>query len=112
MLPPTHNMAAVPTIARTLKKTGTPLTSPWPTARDAVRRLAAPNRESHAGVLTVSVGLAVTNPQGGYDRRFFEGGAEALKKAQRKGLGYLHAVDLRPALDRRRKRSERVLRAA
>lgn len=79
---------------------------------DAVRRLSVANKESHAGVVTVSLGLAVTNPSGAYDRKFFEAGAEALKKAQRKGLGYLQAVDLRPALDRKRKGRDRVLKAA
>ena len=79
---------------------------------DAVRRQALSHKESHAGVVTVSMGLAVTNPRGAYDRKFFEAGAEALKKAQRKGLGYVQVVDLRPALDRKKKRSQRVLIAA
>lgn len=78
----------------------------------AVRNLSLPNKESHEGVVTVSLGLAVTNPRGGYDKKFFEAGAEALKKAQRKGIGYLHTVDLRPALDRKRKARDRVLKAA
>lgn len=79
---------------------------------EAVRRHALPNKESHAGIVTVSMGLAVTNPRGTYDRKFFEAGAEALRKAQRKGLGYIQAIDLRPALDRKRKPSQRVLNAA
>ena len=79
---------------------------------DAVRRQSLAHRESHAGVVTVSLGLAVTNPRGGYDRKFFEAGAEALKKAQRRGIGYLQTVDLRPALDRKKKRDKRVLNAA
>lgn len=70
---------------------------------DAVRGLALPHKESHAGSVTVSMGLAVTNPQGGYDRKFFEAAAEALKKAQRRGMGRLEGVDLRPALDRKKK---------
>ncbi|UXN73468.1 hypothetical protein N8D56_21800 [Devosia sp. A8/3-2] len=53
--------------------------------------------------MTASVGLAVSNPQGGYDRTFFEAGAQALKKAQRKGMGRLEVVDLRPAQERRRR---------
>ena len=70
---------------------------------DAVRQLNLPHKESHAGIITVSMGLAVSNPHGGYDKRFFETAAEALKKAQRKGLGRIEAVDLRPAQERKRK---------
>jgi PleD family two-component response regulator len=70
---------------------------------DAIRRLAMSHKESHAGIVTLSMGLAVTNPRGGYDRKFFEAGAEALKKAQRKGMGRMEGVDLRPALERKRK---------
>lgn len=70
---------------------------------DAVRLMAMPHKESHAGVVTLSLGLAVTNPQGNYDRRFFEAGAEAMKKARRRGMGRMEAVDLRPALDRKRR---------
>ena len=70
---------------------------------EAVRDLAMPHKESHAGIVTLSMGLAVTNPRGSYDRKFFEAGAEALKKARRKGLGRMEGVDLRPALERRRK---------
>lgn len=79
---------------------------------DAVRRQSLSHKESHAGVVTVSMGLAVTNPHGAYDRKFFEAGADALRKAQRKGLGYIQVVDLRPALDRKKKRSQRILNAA
>ena len=70
---------------------------------EAVRQMNLPHKESHAGMVTVSMGLAVGNPQGGYDKRFFETAAEALKKAQRKGLGRIEAVDLRPAQERKRK---------
>lgn len=73
---------------------------------DAMRRMNMPHKESHAGTVTLSMGLAVTNPRGGYDRKFFEAGAEALKKAQRKGLGRMEGVDLRPALERKRKRAQ------
>jgi diguanylate cyclase (GGDEF)-like protein len=70
---------------------------------EAVRRLSLAHKESHAGIVTVSLGLAVTNPRGSYDKKFFEAGAETLKKAQRKGIGRLEAVDLRPAQQRKRK---------
>ena len=70
---------------------------------EAVRDLAMPHKESHAGIVTLSMGLAVTNPHGGYDRKFFEAAAEALKKAQRRGMGRLEGVDLRPALERKKK---------
>ena len=70
---------------------------------EAVRQLAMPHKESHAGIVTLSMGLAVTNPHGNYDRKFFEAAAEALKKAQRRGMGRMEGVDLRPALERKRK---------
>jgi len=70
---------------------------------EAVRGLALPHKESHAGTVTLGMGLAVTNPRGSYDRKFFETAAEALKKAQRRGLGRLEAVDLRPAQERKHK---------
>ncbi|MFK4812763.1 diguanylate cyclase domain-containing protein [Devosia sp. ZW T5_3] len=69
----------------------------------AIRGQGLAHKESHAGTVTVSVGLAVTNPQGAFDRTFFEAGAQALKKAQRKGMGRLEVVDLRPAQEQRRK---------
>lgn len=72
---------------------------------EAVRQLNLPHKESHAGIVSVSMGLAVTNPRGGYDKKFFETAAEALKKAQRKGLGRLQSVDLRPAQERKRKKA-------
>lgn len=70
---------------------------------EAVRALALPHKESHAGTVTLGMGLAVSNPRGSYDRKFFETAAEALKKAHRRGLGRLEAVDLRPAQERKRK---------
>lgn len=70
----------------------------------AIRKLGLAHKESHAGIVTVSMGLAVINPGGAYDKKFFEAAAGALKKAQRKGLGRLHSVDLRPAQERRRKK--------
>jgi diguanylate cyclase (GGDEF)-like protein len=70
---------------------------------ESVRLLAMAHKESHAGIVTLSMGLAVTNPRGGYDKKFFEAGAEALKKARRKGLGRMEGVDLRPAQERKRR---------
>jgi diguanylate cyclase (GGDEF)-like protein len=70
---------------------------------EAVRKLGVPHKESHAGVVTVSMGLAVTNPAGDYDKLFFETADAALKKAQRKGLGRLQVMDLRPAQEQKRK---------
>ena len=69
----------------------------------AIRGQGLAHKESHAGTVTVSVGLAVTNPQDAFDRTFFEAGAQALKKVQRKGMGRLEVVDLRPAQEQRRK---------
>lgn len=68
-----------------------------------IKALALAHKESHAGIVTLGMGLAVGNPQGNYDRRFFETAAAALKKAQRKGLGRVEVIDLRPAQERRRK---------
>lgn len=70
---------------------------------ESVRKLGLPHKESHAGMVTIGVGLAVTNPQNHYDKKFFETAAEALKKARRKGMGRMEGVDLRPALERKRK---------
>jgi diguanylate cyclase (GGDEF)-like protein len=70
---------------------------------EAVKTLSIAHKESHAGIVTVSAGLAVCNPQGEYERSFYETAAQALKRGQRKGLARLEAVDLRPAQDRQRK---------
>jgi diguanylate cyclase (GGDEF)-like protein len=72
---------------------------------EAVRRLGLSNKESHAGAVTVSMGLAVGNPRGNYDKKFFQTAVDALKKAQRKGLGRVETIDLRPAQDRKRKKA-------
>jgi diguanylate cyclase (GGDEF)-like protein len=69
----------------------------------AVRDLGLAHKESHAGIVTTSIGLAVGNPRGNYDRKFFETAAEALIKAQKRGLNRIEAVDLRPAQERKRK---------
>ncbi|MGV8832895.1 MAG: diguanylate cyclase domain-containing protein [Devosia sp.] len=71
---------------------------------DAVRHLGLAHKESHAGAVTVSMGLAVNNPRGVYDKKFFNIAMDALKKAQRKGLGRVETIDLRPAQDRKRKK--------
>jgi len=70
---------------------------------EAVRDMALPHKESHLGIVTLGAGLAVINPQGGYDRKFFEAAAATLKKARRKGMGKLEALDLRPAQERKRR---------
>ncbi|MBU1306794.1 MAG: diguanylate cyclase [Alphaproteobacteria bacterium] len=72
---------------------------------EAIRHLGLNHKESHAGLVTASMGLAVSNPRGTYDRKFFEAAAEAVKKAQRKGLGRIEMVDLRPAQERKRRRT-------
>ncbi|MDB5474044.1 MAG: diguanylate cyclase [Devosia sp.] len=68
---------------------------------EAVRRLGLAHKESHAGVVTLSMGLAVCNPVGPYSRKLLEFAAEALKRAQRKGLGQLHLVDLCASQERK-----------
>ena len=72
---------------------------------DAVRRLGLEHKESHAGTVTVSMGLAVSNPRGNYDRKLFRAALEALKKAQRKGLARIETIDLRPAQESKRKKA-------
>ncbi len=70
---------------------------------EAIRKLAVAHKESHAGIVTVSMGLAAINPAGDYRESLFEAAHGALKKAKRKGLGRLQAVDLRTAEERKRK---------
>ena len=70
----------------------------------AVRKLGRAHKESHAGIVTASVGFAVVDPEGDYDKGLFTAAMGALKKAQRKGLGRMHGVDLRPAQERRRRK--------
>lgn len=69
----------------------------------AIRKAGLPHKDSHAGSITLSMGLAVGNPRGTYDKKFFEAAAEALKKAQRKGINRVESVDLRPAQEKKRK---------
>lgn len=61
-----------------------------------VRALAIPHRESHAGVVTVGVGLAGINPQGKYDSVLFEEARDALARARRLGIDRAEVRDLRP----------------
>jgi diguanylate cyclase (GGDEF)-like protein len=61
----------------------------------AVRREGLANKESHAGVVTMGMGLAVVNPQEPYDRAVLEEAKIALRKAQRRGLAKLEVSDLR-----------------
>lgn len=74
----------------------------------AIRELSLAHKGSHAGIVTVGIGLAVSNPRGNYDRKFFETAAEALKKAQRRGLNRIEAVDLRPAQERKLERKRKA----
>jgi diguanylate cyclase (GGDEF)-like protein len=69
----------------------------------AIRDEAIAHKESHAGIVTASIGIAVTNPQGEFDRKFFEAAAEALARGQRRGLNRIETVDLRPAQEQKRK---------
>lgn len=61
----------------------------------AVRRAGLVNKESHAGAVTLGAGLAVVNPEPPYDRSVFDLAKQALRKAQRRGLGRLDIADLR-----------------
>ncbi|WP_297111840.1 diguanylate cyclase [uncultured Devosia sp.] len=69
----------------------------------ALRREGIPNRESHAGQVTLSTGIAVVNPQGKMDRAVLNAATQAVKKAQRRGLARLEVVDLRSREDKRRR---------
>ena len=68
----------------------------------ALRREGIPNRESHAGQVTLSTGIAVVNPQGKLDRSVLNSASQAVKKAQRRGLARLEVMDLRGRDDKRR----------
>lgn len=69
----------------------------------AIRHQGLPNRESHAGQVTMSTGIAVANPQGGLDRSVLDAAQQAVKKAQRRGLARLEVVDLRGRAERQRR---------
>ncbi|OAM76719.1 diguanylate cyclase domain-containing protein [Devosia elaeis] len=69
----------------------------------AIRQENLPNRESHAGQVTLSMGLAITNPQGGFDRAVLHNANQAVKRAQRRGLARLEVMDLRAKPEKRKK---------
>ncbi len=69
----------------------------------AIRQHNLPNKESHAGQVTLSMGLAVTNPHGGLDRSVLHNANQAVKRAQRRGLARLEVTDMRSKPDRRKK---------
>jgi diguanylate cyclase (GGDEF)-like protein len=69
----------------------------------AVRHQGIANRESHAGQVTFSTGIAVVNPQGAMSRSVLEAAGNAVKKAQRRGLARLEVVDLRGRSEKQRK---------
>ncbi|MBK1794298.1 diguanylate cyclase [Devosia sp. WQ 349] len=66
-----------------------------------VRTLAIANKESHAGQVTLSMGLAVVNPQGAFDREVLDAANMAVRRAQRRGLARLEVVDFRPSQERK-----------
>ena len=61
----------------------------------AVRREGLVNKESHAGAVTMGMGLAVINPEPPFDRNVLDAAKAALRKAQRRGLGRLEITDMR-----------------
>lgn len=61
------------------------------------------NKESHTGLVSMGIGLSVINPRGKHDRKILDLANQALRKAQRRGLGQLDVVDMRSTEDRRRK---------
>lgn len=68
-----------------------------------VRHEGLVNKESHAGHVTLSMGLVVANPQGNVERKLLATAQQAVLKAQRRGLSRLEVVDLRPADAKKRK---------
>ena len=68
----------------------------------AVRRAGLANKESHAGVVTLGMGLAVVNPQGPMDPAILDAARQALARAARRGLARLEIADLRAAGEPRR----------
>lgn len=60
-----------------------------------VRRAGLPNKESHAGIVTLGMGLAVVNPQGEMDRDVIEAARDALQRSLRRGIARLEVIDLR-----------------
>ena len=69
----------------------------------AIRQENLPNRESHAGQITLSMGLAVINPQGNFDRAVLHSANQAVKRAQHRGLARLEVVDMRGKPEKRKK---------
>lgn len=69
----------------------------------SARKLGLANRESHAGQVTMSTGIAVVNPHGALDRAVLDAADQAVKKAQRRGLARLEVIDLRGRGDRHRR---------
>lgn len=69
----------------------------------AVRGEGLVNKESHAGIVTVGGGLAVVNPQDGFEYSVLDAARNAVRKAQRHGLSRLDVADLRVVDDRQAK---------
>lgn len=69
----------------------------------AVKNAGLINKESHTGLVTMSAGLAVVNPQGKHERKVLDIATQALRRAQRRGIGQLDVADLRSDNDPRRK---------
>lgn len=65
-----------------------------------VRRAGLPHRESHAGHITLSMGLAITNPHDEFDGGVLTTAMQAVEKAQRRGIGRLEIADLRTSSER------------
>ena len=70
------------------------------TMAQAVRRMGRAHKASHAGTITVSMGLSLTLPQEADAGRLLEAAQVALRRAQKRGLGRIEMVDLRPRQDR------------
>lgn len=66
-----------------------------------VRRVGLVNKESHAGAVTLGTGVVVVNPEPPYNQAVLDMARQALRKAQRRGLGRIEIADLRATDERR-----------
>jgi len=69
----------------------------------AVAEAGLTHKESHRGQVTVSVGVAMTNPLGEIDRNVLTVAQAALERARARGLNRIETIDMRPHQKARRR---------
>ena len=67
----------------------------------ALRRQHMPHKDSHHGLVTAAMALATTRPDGGYEESLLQSALDTLQRAQRRGMGRMMAIDLKPEPGRR-----------